>query len=67
MAYPDLPLNPTFWRCAGCGNEALFRGSGTGHIECGSCATEWTLQQLKEAHAQAHPAAPVAELELHGQ
>ena len=52
MAYPDLPPNATFWRCANCGNELLFRAAGTGHIECGVCGHVWTLQQLKDTHAQ---------------
>jgi uncharacterized protein (DUF983 family) len=54
MAYPDLPPGPTFWRCPNCGNETLFRASGTRHIECGRCGQVWTLQQLKDAHARAH-------------
>jgi transcription elongation factor Elf1 len=56
MPYPDLPPQPTFWRCPTCGNEQLFRANGTGAIACGSCGQSWTVQQLLDAHAQAHPA-----------
>lgn len=62
MAYPDLPPGATFWRCAQCDNETLFRAAGTGHIECERCAREWTLEQLKDAHAhaRAHGESPSA-------
>jgi uncharacterized protein (DUF983 family) len=53
MAYPDLPPSPTFWRCPKCGNETLFRASGTTHIVCGQCGSVWTEDQLLEAHARA--------------
>jgi ribosomal protein S27E len=54
MAYPDLPLSPTFWQCPECGDATLFRASGIAHIECGSCHKVWTEPQLVEAHARAH-------------
>jgi len=60
MAYPDLPREATFWRCTSCGNETHFRAAGTGHIECGQCHKEWTLEQLKTAHARANAATTVA-------
>jgi len=53
VAYPDLPPSPTFWRCPDCGNAQQFRASGIGHIECSKCGKVWTVQQLKDAHAQA--------------
>lgn len=55
MAYPDLPPNPTFWRCRNCGNESTFYASGIGHIQCAQCGTEATEQQLLEEHNKAHP------------
>jgi uncharacterized Zn finger protein (UPF0148 family) len=58
MPYPDLGPSPTFWRCPGCGSEALFRASGTGTIICGACGRAWSAQQLVEAHAQANPPLP---------
>jgi uncharacterized protein (DUF983 family) len=53
MAYPDLPASPSFWRCPECGNETLFRASGTARIECGRCRQVWTADQLVEARAHA--------------
>jgi transcription elongation factor Elf1 len=52
MAYPDLPLSPTFWRCARCGNETLFRVNGIARIECGQCGALSTEAELLAAHAQ---------------
>jgi hypothetical protein len=52
MPYPDLEPSPTFWRCASCGNEALFRASGIGSIACGTCGKVSSEQQLLETHAQ---------------
>jgi hypothetical protein len=53
MPYPDLEPSPTFWRCVGCGNEALFRASGIGTIACGACGKVSSEKQLLEAHADA--------------
>ncbi len=55
MAYPDLPQGLTFWRCRNCGNETLFRAAGTGSIQCCRCGQVWSLAQLTDAHARAHP------------
>jgi Zn ribbon nucleic-acid-binding protein len=55
MAYPDLPASPTFWRCPKCGNETVFRASGTVHVECVRCGQVSTVQELLETHARAHP------------
>jgi predicted amidophosphoribosyltransferase len=57
MAYPDLPPNPTFWRCSNCGNELTFYASGIGHIQCAQCGTDSTEQHLLEEHHKAHPEA----------
>jgi uncharacterized protein (DUF983 family) len=56
MAYPDLPLSPTFWRCPTCASETLFRANGTAHVECVPCGHVSTVENLLEAHASAHPA-----------
>jgi hypothetical protein len=60
MPYPDLPPNPTFWRCPQCGNESRFRASGIGHVECTACGGESTVERLKETHAKATTAAPAS-------
>jgi hypothetical protein len=60
MAYPDLPQNPTFWRCPKCGNESLFRASGIGHIECTTCHTISAEPELLAEHARAHPSSETA-------
>jgi uncharacterized protein (DUF983 family) len=54
VAYPDLPPSPTFWRCPNCGNETLFRASGTVHVECGRCGCVSTVDELLSTHASAH-------------
>ena len=57
MPYPDLPPSPSFWRCPACGHEDTFRASGVGQVVCIACHTSSTVEQLKAAHAQAHPGA----------
>ena len=55
MAYPDLPPSPTFWRCAGCSNETLFRVNGIARIECVRCGAISTEAELLAVHARTQP------------
>jgi len=60
MAYPDLPPSATFWRCQ-CGNETVFRASGTANVECVKCGQISTVEELLAAHARARPELATAE------